>query len=445
CLDVRAAAEAGLGEFDYVIAHGLYSWIPADARDALLRVCRRSLAPHGIAYVSYNTYPGWHMLRGLREMMLFHTRSLADPAERAVQARGLVDFLAGAVAAEAQHGYGALVHAYKAFLDQERERLGEYHDGALLHDELEDINEPVYFHEFMAHAGRHDLLYLSEVDLRTVLLSNFPPAVGQALLGLARDLITLEQYMDFIRNRQFRQTLLCRAEVTLDRQLEAARVRRLYVAAPARPLSAAPDLAAGVVEKFHSPDEAQFATNHPLTKAALLALAAAWPAALSFEQVVAAARARLPAGAAALDPAEDEAVLCANLLQAHVYSRSLVELRAFQPALAVAPGAHPRVSAWTRLLTRTAAGAVVRVTNQRHERVELDPLARLVAARLDGAHDAAGIVDELLSGPLAAGQLALPEVDVRQGLTEPGRLRAYLAKEVDDCLHWLGRAGLLTP
>jgi SAM-dependent methyltransferase len=217
CLDVREAVAAGLGEFDYVIAHGLYSWVPADARDALLSVCRHCLAPHGIAYVSYNTYPGWHMLRGLREMMLYHTRGAEDPAERAAKARGLIDFLVSAVGEEAQAGYGALVHAYKGFLEKERERLGEYHDGALLHDELEDVNEPVYFHEFIEHAGRHGLLYLSEVDLRSVMVTNFPPAVGQALMGLAHDLISLEQYMDFIRNRQFRQTLLCRAEITLDR------------------------------------------------------------------------------------------------------------------------------------------------------------------------------------------------------------------------------------
>lgn len=445
CLDVRDAAEAGLGEFDYVIAHGLYSWMPADARDALLAVCRRSLAPHGIAYVSYNTYPGWHMLRGLREMMLYHTRGVADPAERAARAIGLVDFLAQAVAAEAQHGYGALVHAYKAFLEKERERLGEYHAGALLHDELEDINEPVYFHQFIEHASRHGLLYLSEVDLRSVMLSNFPPAVGQALMGLANDLITLEQYMDFVRNRQFRQTLLCRAEIRLDRQLEAARVRRLCLASPARPVSAEPDLGAGVVEKFVSADEAQFATNHPLTKAALLHLASAWPRVLTFAELAAAALARLPQGAANPDPAEDEALLCANLIQAHVYSRSLVELHAYQPALTLEPAGRPRTSPWARLLARAAGQDVVRVTNLRHERVELDPLARLVVERLDGAHDLAAIVDELLSGPLRAGKLKLPAEDAQMGLDEPGRLRAYLTKEVDDCLRWLGRAGLLLP
>jgi hypothetical protein len=224
--------------------------------------------------------------------------------------------------------------------------------------------------------------------------------------------------------------------------LEAGRVRRLYVASPARALSAEPDLGAGVVEKFASADDAQFASNHPLTKAALRHLASVWPGVLSFDELVAAARARLGGGAPG-DPAEDEAVLCANLIQAHVYSRSLVELRACRPALTVQPGERPRTSPWARLLAREAAGGVARVTNLRHERVELDPLARAVVPFVDGAHTLADVVDELLRGPLAAGELQLPEEDAQKGLGEPGRLRAYMTAEVEACLRWLGRVGLL--
>jgi len=46
------------GTFDYIIAHGVYSWVPAEVREKLLAVCKANLKPDGVAYVSYNTYPG---------------------------------------------------------------------------------------------------------------------------------------------------------------------------------------------------------------------------------------------------------------------------------------------------------------------------------------------------------------------------------------------------
>ena len=46
------------GPFDYVIAHGLYSWVPPAVRERVLEICRSRLSPGGIAFVSYNALPG---------------------------------------------------------------------------------------------------------------------------------------------------------------------------------------------------------------------------------------------------------------------------------------------------------------------------------------------------------------------------------------------------
>src|SRR6266567_8093421 len=51
--------DAEFGEFDYIVAHGVYSWVPAPVREALLEVMRQRLAPQGIAFVSANVKPGW--------------------------------------------------------------------------------------------------------------------------------------------------------------------------------------------------------------------------------------------------------------------------------------------------------------------------------------------------------------------------------------------------
>ena len=91
--DVLALTEAQLGEFDYVIVHGLYAWAAEPLREAVLEACRAHLAPDGIAYVSYNAHPGGHLREMLREMAQWHARGLEDPRERAERARGLFSLL----------------------------------------------------------------------------------------------------------------------------------------------------------------------------------------------------------------------------------------------------------------------------------------------------------------------------------------------------------------
>jgi methyltransferase-like protein len=200
-IDLRVADLCDLGpqagEFDYIFAHGLYSWIPAGVRDRLLAVCRERLAPQGVAFVSYNVYPGRYPRQMIREILLYHTRALEDPAERLAEARRLLE---------------RLDHA-------EAKSLMEQGDDSLFHDDLAPINDPVWFREFAAHAQRHGLQYLGEADSH----KTFDQAMAQAE-GEAADVIEREQYVDFLKLRRFRQTLLCRQEIPLDRTIGAGRM-----------------------------------------------------------------------------------------------------------------------------------------------------------------------------------------------------------------------------
>ena len=95
----------------------------------------------------------------------------------------------------------------------------EQGDDSLFHDDLAPINDPVWFREFAAHAQRHGLQYLGEADSH----KTFDPAMEQAA-GVAADVIEREQYVDFLKLRRFRQTLLCREEIPLDRAIGPARM-----------------------------------------------------------------------------------------------------------------------------------------------------------------------------------------------------------------------------
>jgi cyclopropane fatty-acyl-phospholipid synthase-like methyltransferase len=81
------------GHFDYILCHGVFSWVPHDIQDAILAICSNHLTPNGVAYVSYNTYPGWHMRGMMRDMMRYHAFRFTEPAQRIAQARALLDFL----------------------------------------------------------------------------------------------------------------------------------------------------------------------------------------------------------------------------------------------------------------------------------------------------------------------------------------------------------------
>lgn len=82
-----AALDGALGKFDFIVAHGLLSWVPAAVREAIFHTCRRHLRPDGIAYLSYNAYPGWHLRGVLLEALQFHADLPGTPIERVRHAR----------------------------------------------------------------------------------------------------------------------------------------------------------------------------------------------------------------------------------------------------------------------------------------------------------------------------------------------------------------------
>lgn len=105
-----------LGEFDYIIAHGVYSWVPAEVQDAVLRLIARCLAADGVAYVSYNTYPGWKTKEIVRDAMLMHGGARPTVDEQVGYGRSMLNFLKQTALPGADRRRGRRVHA----VDHER-------------------------------------------------------------------------------------------------------------------------------------------------------------------------------------------------------------------------------------------------------------------------------------------------------------------------------------
>jgi methyltransferase-like protein len=419
--------DRSFGEFDYILCHGVYSWVPAVVRDKILAVCADNLAPDGVAYVSYNTYPGWHLRGMIREMLGYHAGRFASPTERVGQARAFLEFLVEAV--------GGPTNMYGSFLQKEVEMLQCQPDTYVFHEHLEEENQPIYFHQFAARAAACGLQYLAEAD-PTPLRSNLTSQVRDTLEHLADDIIRGEQYLDFVRGRSFRRTLLCRAEAPIRRPPAADRVTGMHVTTFLKPVSGPGEVPAGAAEMFITAEEATLASNNPVVRTALRALHEVWPRSLPFAGLLAEVRARLAGSPQEAEARSEDAAraLADALLQC--YFSKLVELHVRPPQLVVNLSERPVASP----LARLQAGGAGMITNLRHRSVELNGLERILLRHLDGSRDRRGLI-EALTDDLDRGDVELQHEG--QPIADRGKARAVLEEALGPSLTRLARSALL--
>jgi methyltransferase-like protein/cyclopropane fatty-acyl-phospholipid synthase-like methyltransferase len=212
-------------QYDYIIAHGVYSWVPEQVQDAILQICGDQLSENGIAYISYNVYPGWKMREVIREMMLFHAGGLTDPKAKLQQGRAILEYAKKINSSDS---------AFGKLLSQEADLVMKANDYYLFHDHMEENNNPCYFKDFATRAAVRKLAYLGEANLTDMAPQRFGGDIPQTLAMLSNgSILATEQYMDLFTNRMFRQTLLVRQEQAskLVRALNPQSVRHLHVSA----------------------------------------------------------------------------------------------------------------------------------------------------------------------------------------------------------------------
>lgn len=204
-----ASIGSEIGTFDYIIAHGVYSWVDDDVKDALLRLIDEHLAEDGIAYVSYNTYPGWHTMEEVRQLMMFSNR---DKAQFNHKEKVLHGKTIGSIVGSQILKYDNLKERNSKFLGALRSVMqkDEYYVG---HDHLEPNNDPVYFYQFNDHLEAHKLAYLCDADLTLSMVRSFDADIADTLDKLAlNDHVAQEQYLDFMLDTTFRKSIICKAK-----------------------------------------------------------------------------------------------------------------------------------------------------------------------------------------------------------------------------------------
>ncbi len=341
--------------FDFIVCHGVYSWVPPEVQDQILRICGGGLTAHGVAYVSYNTYPGWHLREVARGIMRVHTRHLADPSQRVREGRAVLESLAEAL--------GDGDDPYSLCLRDEAAQIRTKPDYYLLHEHFEDANRPLYVYEFLGRAANHGLRYLAESRLGSM-ASAQPTEWVEALSRHLPDPLDREQYCDFLAGRRFRQTLLCRAGVHLDPAPSASAIADLRASAVSQPDVAPPGDDPAAEETFRSPDgEATLTTSDTLIRTMMRVLGDAWPRSLPFEDLWTRTQARLgrPAVAGGPDAEPSRADLTEALLEC--LTQRVVELHVHEPRLAAEPGDRPLGAPWR--VTRRGPGPASRTCDIR--------------------------------------------------------------------------------
>jgi methyltransferase-like protein/cyclopropane fatty-acyl-phospholipid synthase-like methyltransferase len=362
-----------LGKFDYIICHGVFSWVPPEIQDNIFDVIRRALNPNGVAYISYNVYPGWR-LRGLvRDLMCHVAKEFTDPVAKVRQARAYLNFLVKFTPRKES--------VYQRLLKEEAESLQKMPDSYILHEHLEEVNAPMYFHEFMSRAGKFGLQFVSDASSEP-LTANLAPEVTNELQKIIRTRIDYEQQLDILTNCMFRSTLLCHSSVKLEQHPLPEALRDMTVAArvaPEKVLTPA-DIKSDENATFARSEHIKVSTRMPILKAALLELSQARPRALSLDEVMNGSYKRIEQSPAPDAIAKDKEAMLAFMLRCHL--SGILDLYLYDPQYTLIPGDRPLASPIVRWQVRNKE----RVSNLRQFNVEISDLDRLVLPLCDGQH-----------------------------------------------------------
>lgn len=365
-LDI-AEVNKDLGMFDYIIAHGIFSWVSHPVQEKIFGICQQHLVPQGIAYISYSTQPGNKIREVIREMMRYYTALPLTSEQKEEQLRALLRFL-HETTAESQDAYDQLLH-------EEVKSLGKLPASFVFHEWLEEEHTPIYFHQFIQRARSHSLAYLADAFLPTMLTSNFSPAIAKKLQIFKNDLIYQEQAMDILHNRHFRHTLLCHQGTKLNREISANSIKNFHVASSLQPV---PDH----LDQFKN-SKGSLNSSHPVVQEAIRYLGMHWPSTVSWNHLVHHTSQKIK------NPEEphDNTIATALLV---AYSKGLIELHLHPLSCTKTISDYPKASQ----LARQQIQQGHQVTNLRCESVVIqDVLCSHLLSYLDGTHHQNALLD----------------------------------------------------
>ena len=397
--------DESFGRFDYILAHGVFSWVPPNVRDKMMAVFEANLSPQGVCYVSYNAHPFSHTRDLARDMMLFHTRHLPNMKEKVSQSRSIMKFLSEGSKAGSVHG---------TIMRDQYSRILSMPDEVLFHDDLNEFAEAFLLHRVIESGAGHGLQYLSDAEFSRRNLARYSEDVRAVLEKFPDDeFAARDQYQDFLDGFGFRRTLLCHGDISLRRGLEMDFFRPFHLLATTQPVGTEFCLTDMSALEFRTQEGSSLRVSHPVLKAAYLCLGRSWPGAPTFDELLdETSRALVAAGG---DAPDREAVGILTQAMFVLAQSGEVELLLSRPNLTTVVSDWPVAS----LIARRQALNGMLVTNLLHQSVRLEnENACRILQLLDGSRTFDDLVAEIRSQPaLVASTTAADQHDLPDHLT----------------------------
>ena len=408
--------------FDYVICHGVFSWVPRPVQDAILRICRDALAPDGLAAISYNVLPGWDLRAVIRDICLHYAGADGPPRHRVARARAALERIVQSSPRDQPYGMS---------LRAEVSRLRPMPAAYILGEFLAPDNAPCSVQDFIARAGQGGLDYLCEADLSASTLGALGPVLQDSLSSIGTGRAAIEQRIDFLTGRTFRCSVMVRKPAASRQPMpSAARLRRLHVASPLHFDAAG---STHDIVKFSSGRGPPIATGDPVVRRAFMGLAAAYPATVGFDELAAVATGDATDTGATRARIGDALLPLVLSGQASVSALPLQVGRAFDE--------RPKVWAFARI---EAASRQPWITSLGHVGVPVHPVLRALLPYLDGSHDRAAL-RALFIDAMASGAPGVTELPADQASLPAERPDAVAAHHVEQTLRFCERHALLEP
>ncbi len=412
-----------LGQFDYIIAHGVYSWVPAEVQAAMLRICSENLSPNGLAYISYNTYPGWKYREVIRDAMMFRGATRETPQERLSYARGMMDFLRDRTHAN---------HLSKQNIERALDSFKNQSDYYLIHEYLEECNFPCYFKDFVAASNKHGMIYLAESQPACMFVSHFPAETADLLLKECNgSQVILEQHIDFLTDKTFRQTILIPEQraAEIDYRLSHARLQNMHFAGLFTPVNST--TGQDESSNFTSYNNTTITITHPLTLIAAQILTEHYPSTLPVHSIAQELSKRSPKS----DLTECMLVVLEFLNGMVVQGTIRYRCSAISVATQIPEFPLKDSSACQTQFDQNF------ITNVWHDNVYLNVIELSILPLLDGLHDHAAL-REHLKQEAANGQITFKKQDVP--ITDPAELELSINDHLQTSLNTMKHKGLLS-
>lgn len=407
--------------YDYIVCHGVYSWVPKQVQKKILSLCSQGLQQHGVAYISFNTQPGWATRGALRKYLALFDDQTLPAFERVEAARERMK----AMLARLEDSQTA----YTQQLFAEVRACGQQSAAFVYHELLSPVCDSFFLDEFCQVAAEHNLQYLGDGRPSRMRIQNDEledQHFRKALQLSLQDAVVQEQVWDILLPNSIRGCLLVHSDLSLDSTPNLSVFENSFFTSTLVPLATSPRIIDRSIEIFTDPREYTFEIAEPTFKAILFCLSEQWPQVISFADLHKAVLAHVP---------ECSKDTITTFLSEYFFA-NLLDVFQSPPSITRDISELPQVFPLAR---QQAAMGYDWVSNTRFEFISISELDSKILPLLDGAHTQQTILQKLGDG-IAAGDF---EVAIKEEAKESEPLDSLLKEQLQYSLAFYAESALL--